>query len=113
MAVVEFVTHLPKETYRSGVGWSCSALSIPSSEVSRLVVGDTVLTAEDFLVQDGAIRLAEGTMVEDAEATITVRRTLAAARSSAVVAVAAILVALFALAFAYGTKPTAGCIEAR
>ena len=113
MAAVEFVTHLPKEKYDSKIGWSCSALSIPSSGVSHLVVGDGVLTAEDFLVQGGSIRLADGIAIEDAEATISVRSTLTTARSSAVVAVVAILVALFAVASAAHSKPTARCVEAR
>jgi hypothetical protein len=113
MAVVKFVTHLPKEQYRPGSGWVCSALSLPRSEVTRLLVGEEPLKSEEFLVQGVTIRLAEGMKVDDAEATISVRRVLTFRRSSALVAVGAVLIALAAFASTYQSKPTAGCAETR
>jgi hypothetical protein len=113
VAVLEFVAHLAKEKYRPNVGWACPALAIPSSEVSRLVIGNRMLGSEAFLVLDGHIRLAEGIEVGDAAATISVRRRLATARSSWFVVVAAALVALGALASAYHTRARTDCAQAR
>lgn len=112
MPGTEFVVYLAKGAYQSKVGWACQALSLPSAEVTSLVVGGRTLRSEEFLVLDGHVRLAEGITVNDALATINVTRRLAL-RSSVVVAVATAVFAIVAVTAAHYSTPEHAGARAR
>jgi hypothetical protein len=112
MPGTEFVVHLAKGAYQSRLGWACPALSLPSAELRSLVVGGRTLRAEEFLVLADQVRLAEGIVVNDALATISVTRRLAL-RSSVVVALATAVFAIVAVTAAHYTAPENACAGAR
>jgi hypothetical protein len=112
MPGTEFVVHLAKGDYQTRVGWACPALSLPSAELSGLLVGGRTLRAEEYLVLAGHVRLAEGVAVNDAFATISVPRRLAL-RSSVVVAVATAMFAIAAVTAAHYSAPEHACAGSR